>query len=81
MHVVLAAEMCLHACMQYTPVDVGMKRSKDSRLNVAGPLVMRIQDRPLQEMRDEGNVCMCVRCMCVGSVVLEGTLLDKVSVI
>lgn len=53
--------------MQYTPVDVGMKRSKESRLNVAGPLVMRVQDRPLQEMRDEGNVCICVRCMCVGS--------------
>ena len=55
--------------LQYTPVaDVGKKYSKGSRVDVTGPLVMRIQDRPLQEMRDEGKrVHVCVRCMCGGS--------------
>ena len=51
--------------LQYTPVaDVGKKYSKDSNVNMTGPLVMRIQDRPLQEMRDEGKrVHVSVRCV------------------
>ena len=57
--------------LQYTPVaDVRKKYSKDSNVNMTGPLVMRIQDRPLQEMRDEGkHVHVSVRCMCGDLVV------------
>ena len=46
--------------MQYTPVaGVGKRYGKDTRGTVASSLVMRVQDRPLQEMRDEGKwMCM-----------------------
>ena len=46
--------MCV--LMQYIPtVDTKKKCGKGSGVNVAGPVVLRIQDRPLQEMRDEGK--------------------------
>ena len=42
--------------MQYIPtVDTKKKCGKGSSVNAAGPVVLRIQDRPLQEMRDEGK--------------------------
>ena len=72
--------MCV--LMQYIPtVDTKKKCGKGSGVNVAGPVVLRIQDRPLQEMRDEGKwvrgcgcvwVCVWGRCGWVGGVCVGG---------